>query len=469
MFNPVKLRPLGLVVGMSLLLGWNISIAYAATVDDYTVEKKVDAEGQSFVTVTLSGSGFGVKDQAAPLLWVFGEDVRENGVPVDHPSYRIGEHVGTAGPKIWEHVDSKVVYNREARYPELEHSYFVGNDGTVRNPLSFGGGSPPYADSIYLSARIKPVETWHGFRSISYSSIGGSFDLGPSRYEAGENISLVTADGQATTVGRLIYVNESLKRVSLDTKESWGKSEYDGAVVTGQSSGATMTLDAGGGYSFAGGSKYFRMWSGDRPGLFNTLATNRLIVAYRDSSGNVVSRPSDSEGAWDRGYGVPDITSKLDWRLVETFISQKGTSLYTYVDVDNSSRRYVKNINVSEDQKFRDRSPTISQLGLDAAGGAHVIDAALNFGEIYFDNSAKRIMLSSQPRYSEAGTELELQFPRSWSEEQVVFELRLGALDVNQDVFVYVFDDESMPNEEGFRLCITCKLSAPEAVSLEID
>lgn len=467
MFNPVKLRPLGLVVGMLLLLGWNISTASTATVDAYTVEKKVDAEGQSVVTVTLSGSGFGVKDRAAPLLWVFGEDVRENGVPVVYPPYSFGEHVGTAGPKIWEHVDPKVVYNEETRYPELEHSYFVGNDGTVRNPLAFGGGSPPYSDSIYLSARIKPVEAWHHYRSVVFENVVGSFDLGPSRYEKGEDISLVSADG-AATVGRLIFIDPISGRVTLDTKDNWGKSQLNGARVSGISSGATMTLNTDAGYSYSGGSKYFRMWSGGKPGMYSTLSTNRLIVGYRDDSGTRIAEATDSEGAWDTGYDVPDITSKLDWRLLETFISQKGTSLYTYIDVDNLSRRYLRNIDISEDEKYYDRSPTISQLGLDAAGGADMIDAALNFGEIYFDDSAKRIMLSNQPTYSEAGAELELQFPQEWSEEQVVFELRLGELDINENVFVYVFDEQSMPNEKGYPLCITCKLSAPTPVSLEV-
>lgn len=446
-------------------LGSPLSIAGSAEFDSLSIERQGDGQ----IAVTLSGSGFGEKEQAPPLLWIFGDDVRENGRLVDHPPYKFGDQVSSSGPEIWEHVDSTVKYSSKSRYPGLQHSYFVAKDGTVREPLVFGGSTPPYAEKIYLSYRVKPVEPWHRLRSLEYTNVTGNFDLGPSRYEAGEQIVVTDEKNTSSTVGQIIYMDPTTDLVTLETKDGWGKSNLHNATVTGKFSGARMTLKTDSRYAFATGSKYLRMWSGGKLGLYNTLSTNRLIVGYRDNSGKTVVKPKESDGTWDTGYGIPDISNEPGWRLTETFIDQEGQILETYIDVDNDSRRYLRNIDITGTEKYLDRSPTISQLGLDAAGNADTIEAALHFGEIYFDNTAKRVMLSDQPTYSQAGQELELQLPLKWSEDSITFQLRAGSLDINDDIYAYIFDENSSPNEIGFPLCISCKLNAPATITLEVD
>lgn len=441
--------------------------ANTVQLDSVSIEKPEQSENTH---VTVRGSGFGQKEKASPVLWLFGDDIRENGTPVEHSVFPTGEPVATTGPKIWEYVDPNIEYSSHVRYPELGHSYFVGNNGTVRNPLAFGGSNPSYHDEVYLAARIKPVEAWHGFRSIGSRDLRGTFDLGPSRYELGEQIYVTNPSSGERTDGRIVFIDTQSGLVTLKTQAGWGKSSLDGSNVLGKSSGATMTLTAENHYSFASGSKYLRMWSNnEKPGLFNTLSTNRLIVGYRDETGNVVARPTNEDGTRDKGYGVPDITSRLDWRLLETYVDQSGTNLSVYVDVDNSSRRYVKNIDISSSYKFTDRTPTLSQLGLAAAGGADTIDAALYFGEIYFDTTPQRIMISDKKTYSEAGSELEIQYPLEWSNDRIKFEFRSGLLDKDSTLYVYIFDENGFPNESGFPICIRCEARTPKPIELFVD
>tara|TARA_R100000306_G_scaffold60832_1_gene61987 strand:- start:17061 stop:18581 length:1521 start_codon:yes stop_codon:yes gene_type:complete len=450
-----------------LVLGFSPVFATTASLESLTINQE---ETTDKVTISLKGEGFGEKSQVPPVLWVFGDDVRQNGVKVDFASYQIGAPVATTGPKIWEYVDNGVTYSSQTRYPGLNHSYFVGNNGTVRFPLAFGGSNPPYSDKVYMAARIKAVEAWHKFRSIRASNVSGRFDLGPSRYELGESITVENSLGTRQTNGKIVFLDSTTQLVTLETDDGWGKSDLDNAKVTGNSTGATMSLSASDYYSFAIGSKYLRMWSGgSKPGLFNTMATNRLISGYRNSSGTVVSYPEDDSGNRDTGYGVPDITSKLDWRLLETYVDQSTDSITTYVDVDNISRRYLGNIDISDTEKFLDRAPTISQLGIDAAGGAETIDAALHFGEIYFDTTPKRIMISDESTYSDSGAELELQYPVTWSENNIIFEFRPGALDTNKLLYVYIFDENGNPNSTGMKMCIECEERAPKAVELYVD
>lgn len=467
MYHPNKIRPIKIAILFSMVTSSATVFASSAQVLDYSVEKQAESDGTISTLVTISGNGFGEKSQPEPVLWVFGDDVRENGIATPKTTYNFGDHVGTTGPKIWEHVDANVVYDSQTRYPGLASSYFVAQDGTVRGPLAYGGiSNPPYADEVYLSARIKPMTAWHGLSSPAYTDLSGNFDTGPSRYEAGESVT-IHKDGNSYG-GQIIHVNKDLQRVTI-LAEGMNQSAQHGAQVVGNSTGASMILDSNTHYSAASGSKYFRMWSGGLKGLYSVLSTNRLIVRYADSDGNTAAWARTETGEIDNGYGVPDMTSKLDWRLMEVVASQRGSTAYSYIDIDNESRRYVGNIDLSGVDKFMDRSPTISQLGLDAAGSTEMIDAALHFGEIYFDNTPQRIMLSQHTSYETSGSDLELQYPIAWSDNEVTFRLRAGELDLNKDVFVYIFDRDSQPNSEGFPLCISCALSAPRPIELNIE
>jgi hypothetical protein len=404
-------------------------------------------------TITIQGSGFGTKPQAAPILWIFGDDVRNNGAAVVYPSVSDGDSVAATGPSgVWDSADSNVSHSSDVRYPALGHSYFTKYDGTLRNPIAFGGGSPPYADETYVSFRVKNISNWHGYKVSAYTNLTSTFDTGGSEFSEGESITIETL-GDGTKTGVIVHIDESINKVTFDP-DGGTSSTLNGATMTGDTTGASLVLDTSAAYAYEGGSKYLRMWSGDRPGMYHTYTVNRLISGYRDINGDLIAKFAESSGGSDDdGYGVQQFRANQGWQLYEGFMSQKGLSdLFQYMDIDNTSRRYLRYMTLTEDEKLLDRSPTISQIGLDSAGGTDAIARAFNFGEIYFDTTPKRVMLSQNSTYATSGQDLELQFVQSWSDTEIVVEKRLGALDTGQPVYAYVFNAEDSVNTQGVEL-----------------
>ena len=439
-------------------------LAYSSpAIEDHSVKISESSNGKETISITLRGEGFGEKKQAEPVLWIFGNDIRQNGKRLDNPTFEIGRKVDETGPSIWSRVYANVTYDSLARYEGLEHSYFTGQNGTVRNPLAFGGKNPPYSKRTYLSARIKPTGPIHNYRGIAYSDLSGTFNLGDTHFDVGEEITIKSAEG--THEGNIIGIDKEAGIATIIGIKSSSKSKN--AVVTGKDSGATLKLHSDEDYQNPLSSKYFRMTSGGKAGMYTTMSGNRILSGYYDTNLNL-SEPLDVEGNRDYGYGIPNMASNTKWRLLEVGIDQSGSTAAAYLDIDNQNRRYQRNIDL-EGIKLNDRSPTISQLGWDAAGGRKDVHVGLHFGEIYFDTTPQRVMISSESEYTEAGNELELQYPTKWSDEEIVFELRSGALDPNDDLFIYVFDKTSSPNNSGYPICITCSSRAPEQTSIQVN
>ncbi|MCC4269198.1 hypothetical protein LL254_00560 [Marinobacter nauticus] len=394
-------------------------------------------------TITLQGSNFGVKNQAAPILWCFGTDRRNNGVPQPAADFTPGSVV--SDPTVWNAMHHTVRVSDEVRYPELGVSYWSANGGALGEPLAHqpAGGLPPYSDEIYAAARFKLVNDWHRMKAVSISSISGIFNQGPTRYESGEAVTI--SNGSNSAFGVLISIQGGI--ATIITEASSGL--LVGATVTGNETGATLFIDEY--IAFASGSKYFRMWPGSAAGPYHTISTNRLICAYRNASGETIASPQLPEGGKDSGYGIQNMADGEGWRLAENYISQFGMTLRQYFDIDNQGRRYLETA-IPEGEKFEDRAVTLSQVGYDAAGGTLDIDAGFHWGEVYLDNTPKRVVLSDKPTYSEAGQEQELQFLKEWNAGLISFEFRRGGLPDNAPLYAYVFNAEDSCNEQGYLL-----------------
>ncbi len=393
-------------------------------------------------TITLSGTNFGVKPQAAPILWAFGTDRRNNGVP--QPAIDFTPGVDVNDPTVWStYVHNPVKFSDTTRYPGLGVSYWSANGGSLSNPLAHFDGNPypKYSDEIYASARFKLLTDWHNARAIRVSGITGTFDQGPSKYEYGETLTF-TNNGD-TWSAQLVAITGDVATIVSDSGF-----DYVNATATGDTSGATFTSTEY--LASSGGSKYFRMWAGGVAGPFNSITTNRLIGGYKDENGTLIASYKNEDGSDDLGYGTQDMTAVPGWRFAEVYINQKGNQSYQYFDIDNLGRRYVRNLTIPEGQKFNDRAMTLSQVGYDAAGGTQIIDTAFYWGEIYLDSTPKRVVLSNKPNLADIGQEQELQFLTAWTPNGITFEERIGALQGMGSVYAYVFTEEDKANDVGF-------------------
>ena len=89
--------------------------------------------------------------------------------------------------------------------------------------------------------------------------------------------------------------------------------------------------------------------------------------------------------------------------------------------------------------------------------------------EIYMDSSVQRVVVGDAPRYEDL-SHYEVQRPIGWNGGQVEFVLNLGSLDTSSGLYVYVFDENGVPNQEGFALCasVNCP-SPPEPIKLQVN
>ena len=84
-----------------------------------------------------------------------------------------------------------------------------------------------------------------------------------------------------------------------------------------------------------------------------------------------------------------------------------------------------------------------SQVSNGTAGNTWVY-----YDSIYVDDSWHRVLLSSASNWTDA-RDVEIQIPVSWDDDKIEISARLGSLDPNKPVYLYVVDSENRVNENG--------------------
>lgn len=400
-------------------------------------------------SITISGEGFGTKSSPAPILWVFGEDVRENGVATKKDS---GIAIGSAVPaglgaedSLWARGGG-VKYDYEARTPALSHSYRSENDGWLGWPYAFGGEDTPYSEKAFVSWRIKPSGDINAYKEVALVDLQGEFNQGSNQFTPGESITIAAPDG-STKQGHIVSVDKQNGRVHIEAPATTS-SHFRKATITGNSSRATALVDSEIFYASSLSGKYFRSYETvGGAGTHAVMSTNRWISVQFDEAYNELRRAYEKPSGM--GYGVPYVSKTTDWQLMEAFIDLSGDYGNGYISLNNQNRKWFYNLYIA-DSKPNYAGPTISNIGWEAAGGSDTVNVALNFGEIYFDKTPQRVVLSNSENYLEMGKDQEFQFINQWDQNKIVVEERFGGLDPNQAVYLYVFDEQNKGNETGF-------------------
>lgn len=404
----------------------------------------------------ITGEGFGEKPDAEPLLWIMGRDVREKGiVNTSYKSVSGGDLVPTGVGEVWSRGDS-AVFHEEGRHTGIDISYAGIKDGWIGWPNVHGGDDTPHGDKAFIGYRVKPWSNVEYARETAYTSLIGDFELGSNEFDAGENITLTYSSGQVFD-GHIIYLDEAGGRIHYSVSGISG-SLLGGAEIEGVDTGAKVTLDPGTFSRNAYGTKYLRVYENvSKGGGFRGIrSTNRQMTSMTDVSGATAQGTSVVSDT--NGYGVEKVSNVLDWRLLETYVDLEAGRGYHHVD--NEGHYFFDGLNL--DHKATGASPTIANIGWEAAGGTETIHAALSFGEIYFDNTPQRVVVSSKPEFSMVRWDMEYQYPVAWTEKSIVVEINYGAFNTDDTLYVYVFDANGVVNDKGFKICKVCK-ARPES------
>ncbi|KPQ30433.1 MAG: IPT/TIG domain [Marinobacter excellens HL-55] len=405
-------------------------------------------------TITIQGSGFGEKKQAAPILFDQLDVTYENGkLNESFQSLEDGEKIPATSnnqSSIWAAVSSgawgsfppEVTTQHDPRHEQSkEHYLLLGHNSTIGNPVAYGGVSgwdtPVDNTQLYVSWWFKPKYSPQWYWRISPISMTGKF-----------------IEGETLDVGGIISAkfigidNEGQINLVFNEKPPITK-ELLGLTIRGQSSGAqtmfpTAHIDSSGfGYETPGSQKYIRIWE-------DPLGKEGIRFSWTQMHQTIGQTVNWSEAPLKGN----------EWNLLELELDSKKGFARLRV---NSKTLTEFRFETSLDYQGK-WSPTIALIGLNGKVG-RLQQSFLD--DIYFDNTLQRVFLGDSSSF-ESLNHSELQRPIAWSDSEIRFELTKGAIKNIDNSYVYVADETGSVNESGQPICSTCKLP-PEKINLTIE
>lgn len=466
------LKPTGGIMKHTNTVSIAMSFVSAAAItygDGAVAAPQINQTDLSNTSITIYGTGFGKKDQPAPVLWAFGQDIRENGVQVaKEREISFGSPVPVGkdpSSSIWSR-GTGATFSEITRTPSISHTYRANKNGWLGWPHAFGGDNTPYSDKAYISWRIKPAGDINSYKTVRISDVAGVFDSGKNPYSPGEPIQIATPSGGQIS-GRFVHFDAANSLIHLEAG-ALQLSDAVGAKIVGLNSQASGLLRGDEYYQSSISGKFLRSYETvNQGGTRSIFVTNRWFAVQLGSSGNELRRGFETQS--DIGYGVPDVSDTTDWKLLEAFIDLSGEYGTGSISMDNKDQKWFKNLYIG-DSKPKDAGPTISNIGWEPAGGADSVNVGLNFGEIYFDTTPQRVVLSDQGVFSDVQGNQEFQYITEWTDQKIVVELSHGELNQNAPLFIYVFDENNNVNATGF--CVAncdSDMSPPSKIDLGIN
>ncbi|GAA5218535.1 hypothetical protein GCM10025776_29520 [Corallincola platygyrae] len=414
----------------------------------------VQVEGddiQQGVKITVMGSGFGEKDQAAPKLYDKTDLVYENGVPNDHyTSYANGADI------VRDNVDPDALWTKSSEYnwdgvpPRIERStartehlsaYYSmpGIKSYLGWPRAISGANTVRgARHFYISwwMRVK-AHPQNYYQHVISPPEGGMFETGAPE-DVGEEVLVIDTTGKKPDkTARLLHyevIEDADGRrevVHIDIDDAKKTEDLGRLIQTIRPSGDQVTatiLDQEKSY---GSNKFIRVW--DNPGGEN------LRISWTND---------EMSGMGGRSY-TDWIGVSGKWTHMEVWGNLDTRQLVALVD--NEVNHDIQMIDVKEDPNF---SANIGLIGFD--GKVQYLQQT-DVSEIYLDYTFQRIMIGDAPNWSEV-KHAEIQLPTEWTPTNISFNLDQGSFEkVTGSLFVYVFDKGNLVNETGFKLCLDCK------------
>lgn len=418
---------------------------------------QVETEFRNGSALIIQGAGFGRKSQSAPVLVDYVNEAYENGVKNRvYSSFEDGEIIKAASEfpdSLWGAATSvlPVRYDLEpsnARHPyDLARYHLYGENVWLGRPVAYGGqggwDTPVNNPQLYLSWWVKVEHNSLYYWRINPYDISGKFEEGESVISNGE------------VIGEFIGIdNEGLLNFIFPSNAN--AINLKGVELVGEASKARTIFPkdfrGGSGYGYeAPGTKTLRVWDDPESGGIRTSLSHTdyfLSAAESSYSSNRIYQTRDM---------VPDV-----WHHFEVEL-----------DVERGTFKSWFNGELGGIAKFDPKaayeeaySPTIALIGNNAKQD-HLQNMYIS--EIYMDKSVQRVVIGDAPRYVDL-THYELQRPIKWTDNEIEFAVNLGALASSSELYVYIFDEEGVPNQQGLALCTTADCPVPpQKIQLQVN
>ena len=407
-------------------------------------------------TLTIQGSGFGEKAQAAPVLHDFVDVAYENGVEnTAHASVTNNE---SAGDDVYISVGG--VINRSFPKRSKETGHYTSSSATSGGVLSFpqanGGHSPPQADAVqgfygafWFWNLAAPQFHWV-LRIEDAEILNFQFDDSDVWEKVvGEEVDI---DGTPGVVLGASDRGDGLYQLELEIpgmRTSSQASDLMGKQVVGQSSGASVTFpdsfSTGGEGYVSPRFKITRLW---QPGGNDVRMTHAIDLAGLQSgtsSTEVMSENLKSQG----------------WNLVEIQClfgedPQNEVDVVTWINgVEHARGTTDVRVNQPEVEWNPDKGvPALTSVG--PPGDAVPRENVVRIAEVYQDKTRQRVFVADRGEIEEGvgvapAHHRELQRPIAWSDTEITVEKNLDGWPGGAQ-YVYVVSPSGEWNTQGVQI-----------------
>lgn len=374
----------------------------------------------SIVTLNDPQNRLGTRTNQLFRHWQQGSEIFINGAA---SSAEIGASVPDT-TEVWDsyYPGGTIIVSDNLRHARIDQQYRgLGKGACITSKAFEGIGAET---KFYLAKWVRAGSDPFRMYTLGYTNLVGTFATNVRRTR-GETVTISLVGG-GTKTGWVTMVSNGYLSIEI-TGGSGGSAVIDGATVTGDSSGATLTIDASI-YGAVGSTKICRIRQDNSSGPYTYVTTsnsrfNGLIAVdgFDGLGGNVDLVNDDSVYRYGQDPGV--------WHLYELEIDFSGTTGVVRERIDNGL--IAEYSGLSKDYLTSEKGFYLANVGLDMSNSAAPDEyTGLNedYGEIVADNELKRLVIGDAPVYSDC-THVEPQRHVDWNPGQAQFAVNQGSFE----------------------------------------
>lgn len=314
----------------------------------------------------------------------------------------------------------------DQRYSKAGSYYFVhGNEAHLQSPRAqtkdkvFTSNEPKH---LYVSWWYKQQNDTRDYFTFMLGNVGEQFNA-----VEGDEFTVDVGphwSGVTQVQGRVINYDPITQVLTANFYNQNNTNRIKSKVLTLNKNGATALLNVNTGNQ--GSNKYIRVWEANG-------GTGDMRMSWTNTEIYLASL---------RGHSRSNVIAR-QWNHMEVFIDQINQTLKTKV---NGQVDFEGTYTDAADREGR--APSIGLIGFDSN---QEMFQKVWMDDIYMDNSFQRVVLANSPSYN-AVTHEEVQYVESWTSSQIKFTPNFGSLDRQVEAYIYVFDQNGIPNAEGILL-----------------
>lgn len=326
--------------------------------------------------------------------------------------------------EVWDsyYPGGTTIVTDNLRHARIDQQYRGLGKGACITAKAFDGIGAEA--KLYFAKWVRAGSDPFRMYTLGYTGLTGTFQTN-ARRTRGETVTISLVGG-GTKTGWVTMVSNGYLSIEI-TGGSGGSAVIDGATVTGDASGATLTIDASI-YGAVGSTKICRIRQDNSSGPYTYVTTsnarfNGLIAVdgFDGIGGNVDLVNDDSVYRYGQDPGV--------WHLYELEIDFSGATGVVRERIDNGL--VAEYAGLSKDYLTSEKGFYLANVGLDMSNSAAPDEyTGLNedWGEIVADNDLKRLVIGDAPVLADC-TQIEIQNHTSWAAGAVGFKVNQGGFD----------------------------------------